>query len=60
MGNRGLYIGTNITQEKVERARKAGLFKKTVFVTSGAAGAHVSSQAAAGSRSFVPSRSYAG
>jgi class 3 adenylate cyclase len=58
--NRGLYIGTNITQEKVERARKAGLFKQTVYVTSGAAGAHVSSQATAGSRSFVPSRSYAG
>ncbi len=58
--NRRLYIGADITQEKVERARKAGLFKQTVFVTSGAVGAHVSSQATAGSRSFVPSRSYAG
>lgn len=57
---RGLYIGTNITQEKVERARKAGLFKQTIFVTSGAAGAQVSSQASVGSRSFVPSSSYAG
>ena len=46
--NRGLYIGTNITHEKAERARKAGLFKQSVFVTSGTAGAHVSSQAAAG------------
>ena len=58
--DRSLYIGTNISQEKVERARKAGLFKQTVFVTSGAAGAHVSSQASLGSRSFVPSSSYAG
>jgi len=58
--NRGLYIGANITQEKVERARKAGLFEQTVFVTSSAAGAQVSSHATAGSRSFVPSRSYAG
>lgn len=57
--NRNLYIGTNITQEKVERVRKAGLFKQTVFVTSGATGAHVSSQASTGSRSFVPSSSFA-
>jgi class 3 adenylate cyclase len=58
--SRDLYVGTNITQENVERARKAGLFKQTVFVTSGATGTRINSQAIAGSRSFVPSRSYAG
>jgi class 3 adenylate cyclase len=58
--DRGLYIGRNITQEKVERARKAGLFNQAVFVTSGAGGARVSGQASDDSRSFVPSSSYAG
>jgi len=59
-GDRGLYLGTNITAEKIERARKAELFNQTVFVTSGAAGVHVSSQPTDGSRFFVPSSSYAG
>ena len=58
--DRGLYIGTNLTQDKVERARKAGLFKQSVYVASGAAGASVSSQSTPGSRSFVPSSSFGG
>jgi class 3 adenylate cyclase len=56
--DRGLYIGTNLTQDKVERARKAGLFKQSVYVASGAAGASVSSQPTPGGRSFVPSSSF--
>jgi hypothetical protein len=56
--DRGLYIGTNLTQDKVERARKAVLFNQAVYVTSGAAGASVSSQPTPGSRSFVPSSSF--
>jgi len=56
--DRGLYIGTNLTQDKVERARKADLFKQSVYVASGAAGASVSSQPTPGSRSFVPSSSF--
>jgi class 3 adenylate cyclase len=57
--DRALYIATNLTQDKVERARKAGMFKQTVHVVSGTQGAYVGSLAAAGSRSFVPSRSFA-
>ena len=30
--NRGLYLGTNLTQDKVERARKAALYRQTVHV----------------------------
>jgi class 3 adenylate cyclase len=56
--DRGLYIGTNLTQDKVERARKAVLFKLPVYVASGAAGASVSSKPTPGSRSFVPSSSF--
>ena len=56
--DRGLYIGTNLIQDKVERARKAALFKESVYVTTGAAGASVSSRPTPGSRSFVPSSSY--
>ena len=57
--DRALYIATNLTQDKVERARKASMFKQTVHVSSGAQGAYVGSLAASGSRSFVPSRSFA-
>jgi hypothetical protein len=57
--DRAVYIATNLTQDKVERARKATIFKQTVHVASGAQGAYVGSQAIAGSRSFVPSRSFA-
>ncbi|GGG87417.1 adenylate/guanylate cyclase domain-containing protein [Edaphobacter dinghuensis] len=57
--DRALYIATNLTQDKVERARKASMFKQAVYVTSGAQGAYVGSQATAGSRSFVPSKSFA-
>jgi class 3 adenylate cyclase len=57
--DRALYIATNLTQEMVERARKASMFKQAVHVASGAQGAYVGSQATAGSRSFVPSRSFA-
>jgi class 3 adenylate cyclase len=57
--DRELYIAVNLTQDKVERARKAGMFKQTVHVSSGAQGTYVGSLAAAGSRSFVPSRSFA-
>jgi hypothetical protein len=57
--DRKLYIATNLTQDKVERARKAGMFKQTIHIASGVQGAYVGSLAAAGSRSFVPSRSFA-
>jgi class 3 adenylate cyclase len=57
--DRGLYVATNLTQEKVERARKAALFKQTVHVASGLSGARVTSQPSTGSRSFVPSSSFA-
>ncbi len=57
--DRGLYIATNLTQDKVERARKAGLFKQTVYVASGLGGAQVTNQPSTGSRSFVPSSSFA-
>lgn len=57
--DRALYIATDLTQDKVERARKASMFKQAVHVASGAQGAYVGSQATAGSRSFVPSRSFA-
>jgi class 3 adenylate cyclase len=57
--DRELYVATNLTQDKVERARKAAMFKQTVHVASGAQGAYVGSQAIAGSRSFVPSKSFA-
>jgi hypothetical protein len=57
--DRDLYVATNLTQDKVERARKAAMFKQTVHVASDAQGAYVGSQATAGSRSFVPSRSFA-
>ncbi|WP_263385539.1 adenylate/guanylate cyclase domain-containing protein [Granulicella arctica] len=56
---RALYIATSLTQDKVERARKASMFKQAVHVASGAQGIYVSSQATAGSRSFVPSSSFA-
>lgn len=56
--DRGLFVATNLTQEKVERSRKAKLFAQTVYVASGTRGARVSSQQAAGSRPLVPSRSY--
>jgi hypothetical protein len=39
--DRELYIATNLTQDKVERARKAAMFKQTVHVASGAQGAYV-------------------
>jgi class 3 adenylate cyclase len=57
--DRELYIATNLTQDKVERAHKAAMFKQTVHVASGAEGAYVGSHATTGSRSFVPSRSFA-
>lgn len=57
--DRALYIATNLTQDKVERARKASMFKQTVHVESGTQGAYVGSLAAARSRSFVPSKSFA-
>jgi hypothetical protein len=56
--DRGLYIGTNLNQDKVERAQKAALFKRPVYVASGLAGARVTSQPTVGSRSFVPSSSF--
>jgi class 3 adenylate cyclase len=56
--DRGLYIGTNLTQDKVERAQKAALFKQPVYVAAGLAGARVTSQPTVGSRSFVPSSSF--
>ncbi len=56
--DRSLYLAANLTQDKVERARKASLYRQTVYVTAGAAGTSISSQASAGSRSFVPSSSY--
>ena len=56
--DRRLYVGTKLAQDKVERARKAVLFKQPVYVASGAAGASVSSQPTPGSRSFVPSSSF--
>jgi class 3 adenylate cyclase len=57
--DRELYVATNLTQDKVERARKAAMFKENVYVASGAQGTYVGSQSTAGSRSFVPSRSFA-
>lgn len=57
--DRRLYVATSLTQDKVERARKAALFNQAVHVTSGLQGVHIASQASTGSRSFVPSRSYA-
>ena len=56
--DRGLYVGTNLTQDKVERAQKAALFKQPVYVASGLAGVRVTSQPTVGSRSFVPSSSF--
>jgi class 3 adenylate cyclase len=58
--DRSVYIATNLTQDKAERARKAGLFKQAVYVTSSAGSSKVSSQQTAGSRSVVPSSSFAG
>jgi class 3 adenylate cyclase len=57
--DRGVYLAANLTQDKVERARKASLFKQAVHVTASAAGARITGQASSGSRSFVPSRSFA-
>jgi class 3 adenylate cyclase len=57
--DRGIYLASNLTQEKVERARKASLYQQTVHVSAGAAGTRISSQASTGSRSFVPSSSFA-
>jgi class 3 adenylate cyclase len=57
--DRRLYIATDLTQDKVERARKASLFKQAVHVASGLQGVSVSSHATSGSRSFVPSKSFA-
>jgi hypothetical protein len=57
--DRSIYIASNLTQEKVERVRKASLYQQTVHVSAGAAGARISSQASTGSRSFVPSSSFA-
>jgi class 3 adenylate cyclase len=56
---RGSYLATNLTQEKVERARKASLFKQTVHVAASVEGARITGQASLGSRSFAPSRSFA-
>ena len=56
--DRSLYTAANLTQDKVERARKASLYRQTVHVSAGAVGTSISSQASTGSRSFVPSSSY--
>jgi class 3 adenylate cyclase len=56
--DRRLYIATDLTQDRVDRAQKASLFKQAVHVASGLQGVSVSSQATSGSRSFVPSRSF--
>ncbi|MBZ5489890.1 MAG: hypothetical protein LAO76_03045 [Acidobacteriia bacterium] len=58
-GDRRLYVATNLTQDKVERAGKVALFKQTVHVATGLGGARVTSQPSVGSRSFVPSSSFA-
>lgn len=57
--DRSLYIAANLTQDKVERASKGALFKQSVYVASGLGGARVTSERTTGSRSFVPSSSFA-
>ncbi len=56
---RDIYLATNLTQEKVELARKASLYRQTVHLSATAAGTRISSQASSGGRSFVPSSSFA-
>jgi len=57
--DRGVYVATGLTQDKVELAKKAALYKQAVQVTSTAAGTRISGESSGGSRAFVPSRSYA-